>query len=116
MNPANRDCPCASCAEWRAEVATLKAQLVEAREIIEDVAAPWCDTKTSASQRDCGECPLCRAKAFLASHPASLEDTERIYPCAKCGIMRSKAEGGTTFTVCDACWDVLHPASPGEGG
>jgi hypothetical protein len=29
----------------------------------------------------------------------------RIYPCAKCGVMRSKSEGGTTFTVCDDCWE-----------
>lgn len=29
----------------------------------------------------------------------------RIYPCADCGKMRSKNEGGTTFTVCDDCWD-----------
>lgn len=34
---------------------------------------------------------------------------ERIYPCAKCGTMRTKAEGGTCFTVCDDCWDKLHP-------
>jgi len=33
-------------------------------------------------------------------------DSERVYPCDKCGIMRSKAEGGTVFTVCDACWDA----------
>ncbi len=33
-------------------------------------------------------------------------DTGRIYPCAKCGTMRTKAEGGTTFTVCDDCWDA----------
>lgn len=32
-------------------------------------------------------------------------DDERIYPCADCGTLRSKAEGGTTFTVCDECWD-----------
>lgn len=30
---------------------------------------------------------------------------ERIYPCDRCGVMRSKAEGGTVFTVCDACWE-----------
>lgn len=30
---------------------------------------------------------------------------ERIYPCDDCGVMRSKAEGGTLFTVCDHCWD-----------
>lgn len=29
----------------------------------------------------------------------------RIYPCSKCGKLRSEAEGGTTFTVCDSCWD-----------
>jgi len=29
---------------------------------------------------------------------------ERQYPCAKCGVMRSKTEGGTIFTVCDECW------------
>lgn len=28
-----------------------------------------------------------------------------IYPCADCGVMRTKAQGGTTFTVCDTCWD-----------
>jgi len=35
-------------------------------------------------------------------------DDERKYPCADCGIMRSKNEGGTTFTVCDECWDKAH--------
>ena len=33
-------------------------------------------------------------------------DPERIYPCDRCGLMRTKAEGGTVFTVCDACWDA----------
>lgn len=27
------------------------------------------------------------------------------YPCADCGAPRTKAQGGTTFTVCDTCWD-----------
>lgn len=31
---------------------------------------------------------------------------EKKYPCQKCGTLRTKAEGGTTFTVCDECWDV----------
>ena len=36
--------------------------------------------------------------------------SERIYPCADCGTMRSKDEGGTVFTVCDTCWDKhYHP-------
>jgi len=36
---------------------------------------------------------------------------DRVYPCDECGKMRSKNEGGTTFTVCDECWDRLHPNS-----
>lgn len=28
-----------------------------------------------------------------------------LYPCDDCGVMRSQNEGGTTFTVCDECWD-----------
>jgi hypothetical protein len=32
----------------------------------------------------------------------------RIYPCRDCGVMRSKSEGGTTFTVCDECWDKIY--------
>lgn len=44
---------------------------------------------------------------------------ERIYPCAKCGTMRSKAEGGTVFTVCDDCWDEKYGSeseAPDESG
>lgn len=32
-------------------------------------------------------------------------DSDRIYPCDDCGLLRSKDEGGTIFTVCDTCWD-----------
>lgn len=34
---------------------------------------------------------------------------EQLYPCADCGVLRTKAEGGTVFTVCDGCWDKHHP-------
>lgn len=33
-----------------------------------------------------------------------MSETET-YPCADCGVSRTKAEGGATFTVCDECWD-----------
>jgi hypothetical protein len=36
----------------------------------------------------------------------SSDPQDRIYPCDECGKLRTKAEGGTTFTVCDACWDA----------
>mgnify|MGYP007031186780 FL=1 len=32
-------------------------------------------------------------------------NTDRVYPCNECGTMRTKEEGGTTFTVCDECWE-----------
>ena len=34
-----------------------------------------------------------------------LNDDDKVYPCTDCGVLRSKNEGGTTFTVCDKCWD-----------
>lgn len=34
-----------------------------------------------------------------------INDDDRVYPCQDCGKLRSKNEGGTTFTVCDECWD-----------
>jgi hypothetical protein len=43
---------------------------------------------------------------------------EPLYPCDDCGTMRTKAEGGTTFTVCDACWQKHYrrtPAPPASG-
>jgi hypothetical protein len=30
------------------------------------------------------------------------------YPCEMCGKLRTKDEGGTTFTVCDECWDKTY--------
>jgi len=36
----------------------------------------------------------------------------RKYPCADCGILRSENEGGTTFTVCDKCWDKHYKKEP----
>ena len=45
----------------------------------------------------------------------SKPDDKRIYPCDDCGELRSKNEGGTTFTVCDECWDKSHGESKPEG-
>src|SRR6185437_9570092 len=36
---------------------------------------------------------------------------QRAYPCAACGVMRSASEGGTVFTVCDACWHDTVPSA-----
>ena len=43
----------------------------------------------------------------------AVEDEERIYPCDGCGTMRTKAEGGTTFTVCDECWNKHRKKAAG---
>jgi len=48
-------------------------------------------------------CKAC--KAALSAILRAIEDTDRKYPCKKCGKLRSKDEGGTVFTVCDECWD-----------
>jgi len=40
-----------------------------------------------------------------AHQPEPTQDIDRRYPCDKCGVLRTKTDGGTTFTVCDACWD-----------
>ena len=37
---------------------------------------------------------------------------EEMYPCADCGKLRTKAEGGTIFTVCDECWDKHYSSEP----
>ena len=61
-------------------------------------------------------CRKSRSRSIIRSIPAATtigiaaaqslkSDDARIYPCADCGVMRSKNEGGTTFTVCDQCWD-----------
>jgi len=36
--------------------------------------------------------------------------SEQAYPCNQCGKPRTKAEGGTLFTVCDECWS--KPSEP----
>lgn len=58
--------------------------------------------------------------ALLALTAPTTEADARIYPCDKCGKMRTKAEGGTTFTVCDTCWDdhykLTNPHVPARGG
>ncbi len=39
----------------------------------------------------------------LPSSEAPVGETN--YPCADCGVPRTKDQGGTMFTVCDDCWD-----------
>ena len=39
---------------------------------------------------------------------------EETYPCADCGLLRTKEEGGTVFTVCDECWDKHYKKDPNE--
>jgi len=41
----------------------------------------------------------------------SSDKNARIYPCADCGTLRSEAEGGKLFTVCDECWAKAYPYS-----
>ena len=36
---------------------------------------------------------------------------EGLYPCIECGMLRTEKQGGTTFTVCDKCWEKAYPGS-----
>lgn len=73
---------------------------------------------TPSAETEMRTCAHCGQKAPLTGHsPRPVSPTapadERIYPCSRCGTMRSKAEGGTTFTVCDECYDAAHsPVAP----
>lgn len=40
---------------------------------------------------------------------------DAIYPCDRCGRRRTKAQGGTTFTMCDTCWDATTPKPDNAG-
>ena len=41
------------------------------------------------------------------------DDDKTRYPCADedCDVMRTKAEGGTVFTVCDKHWHAFFQAA-----
>ena len=39
------------------------------------------------------------------------DDNSEIYPCADCGKLISKNQGGTVFTVCEECWDKKYGKS-----
>lgn len=67
-------------------------------------------------------CEACAAKILgvetVAEVRAALKEDDApqggaVHPCAKCGVMRTEAEGCTTFTVCDECWDAKHGAPRG---
>ena len=56
---------------------------------------PHCETMTLQPKCECGN--------RYAGEP------KEQYPCNDCGKLRTKAEGGTTFTVCDECWEKKYP-------
>lgn len=56
--------------------------------------------------------PMVVGGAFVKFDRPTPADDARIYPCADCGLMRSRSEGGATFTVCDVCWDKAYPTAP----
>ena len=56
-------------------------------------------------------------EAYKQSMGAAAEDYEEpLYPCDDCGKLRTKSEGGTTFTVCEDCWDKHYAKMKKEMG
>jgi len=45
-----------------------------------------------------------------------MTDPDMEFPCTECGALRTVAQGGKIFTVCDDCWDKtctdVPPALP----
>jgi hypothetical protein len=60
-------------------------------------------TKECLPEQSCGSCPD-KEYSTNAIHPP-INDDDEVYPCADCGKLRSKNQGGTIFAVCDRCWD-----------
>jgi hypothetical protein len=44
-------------------------------------------------------------------------DSERTWACSKCGALRTKAEGGNIFSMCEECWErnVSTPSTDAPG-
>jgi hypothetical protein len=60
----------------------------------------------------------CKPRPAASPVPPSAPSDERIYPCLTCDAMRTKAEGGTTFTYCEECMKRVNQppaAAPVEG-
>lgn len=49
---------------------------------------------------------------YMIEPPTTAGTAEPLYPCTRCGKLRTKAQGGAAFTVCDACWDKAHAEPP----
>lgn len=76
------------------------------RKLVSDAYAyGWAIGSNAALRHQTGKWPdeLQQAENRLADILATGEPT---YPCDRCGKPRTKAEGGTTFTVCDDCWEA----------
>jgi hypothetical protein len=50
---------------------------------------------------------VCEEIKSLAT-PTFSGEKEKQYPCVDCGKLRTKDEGGTTFAVCDECWEKKY--------
>ena len=56
---------------------------------------------------------MAERKSKISKDIKNISDDDQMHPCADCGVMRSKDEGGTTFTVCDGCWDKHYKEDKG---
>lgn len=76
------------------------------------------ENRTACWTDDLNELDACCRQRHLQKEV--VKDTEGIakhdegktYPCDRCGVKRTVAEGGNIFTVCDKCWDEFHKPSP----
>lgn len=60
---------------------------------------------------DAATTPSAVCKSYIAIIDSAFEAIG-LYPCQECGELRTEAQGGTTFTVCDKCWEETCPTGP----
>lgn len=123
-----------SCVPWRAERQSilydfdqlkeerdrLSSQVSTLREALEylktDDPEPlirhWSHTAPNTGNTRCPRCVIEKAlQPPIPEPPIESTKEPRIYTCDRCPALRTLSEGGAVFSVCDVCWDEMHPTS-----
>lgn len=98
----------------REETANIESPIHEryrgrAKKALSRQAADRCEHDVHGT--DCVQC-----FPTLAEPVKESAQDDRTWPCYKCGKQRTKAEGGSIFTLCDSCWDKHFNTDTAQGG
>lgn len=100
MSLSERLRPDVECAQWVIdEVKGLEAEVKQLKKLCAEAARRTLPESAEG----------CDLVARLKAAGQEQEADPRVHPCDTCGKLRTKAEGGTVFTLCDECWNRRHP-------